>query len=431
MSETNIEIRSEEVQEILGFIPHWIIRVGIGVIFTVLILLFIGSWFFKYPDIISSSISITTENPPAALVAKTSGNIDRLFVVDKQNVIKGQVIAIVENTANYKHIIELNRKLDSLQVFFLNYNTGLMNGFNPLYELGQLQGTYSTFLKLYFEYKNFIEMDYHNLKIQALQKQLEQNSFQLKGQRRQADLLKKELALVAKQFSRDSGLYVKKVIPASEYEKAEQIFIQKKYSWESSKTAVTNGEIQSTQLEQSILDLKLQKQDQQNQLQVQLKSAYDVLKSELDAWELTYLFKSPIDGKISFSKIWSPNQNIAVGEVAFTIVPKQESAIVGKLQLPIAGSGKVKEGQIVNIKFNSFPYMEYGTVQGQIESIALVPQQEFYMVAVSIPQNLETNYGRKLPFSQQMNGVADIITENISVIERLFNPLRAIFKKYQ
>ncbi|HES59568.1 MAG TPA: HlyD family secretion protein, partial [Caldithrix sp.] len=59
-----IEIRSDEVQEILGFIPHWIIRGGISVIFFIIILLFIGSWYFKYPDVISSNIIITTQNPP-------------------------------------------------------------------------------------------------------------------------------------------------------------------------------------------------------------------------------------------------------------------------------------------------------------------------------------------------------------------------------
>jgi hypothetical protein len=75
--------------------------------------------------------------------------------------------------------------------------------------------------------------------------------------------------------------------------------------------------------------------------------------------------------------------------------------------------------------------MEYGTIQGKIKSIAMVPESEFYIVTVELPQELKTNYGKTLPFSQQMNGTADIITENISVLGRLFNPLRAIFKKYQ
>lgn len=53
-----IEIRSNDVQEILGIIPHWIIRFGISLIFSVIILLLIGSWFFKYPEVISLPINI-------------------------------------------------------------------------------------------------------------------------------------------------------------------------------------------------------------------------------------------------------------------------------------------------------------------------------------------------------------------------------------
>lgn len=426
-----IEIRSEEVQEILGYIPHWIIRSGLGVIFVVLILLLTGSWFFKYPDIISSSISITTENPPASLVAKTSGKIDELFVVDKQQIKKGTLLAIIENTANYGHIAELSSKLDSLQSFFIHFDVDKLQNFNPAYELGSIQTSYAAFLKLYYEYQNFIQLNYHQLKIAALRKQLQQTRYQLAVQHRQSRLQKEELGIATKQFSRDSGLFAQKVIPPSEFEKAQREFIQKKYAWESSRTSVLNNKIQISQLEQSILDLQLQKQDQQNQLQLQLKSTYDVLKSDIDAWEMMNLFQSPIEGRVSFSKIWSSNQNITLGEIAFVIVPEARTEIIGKLQLPIEGAGKVKTGQLVNIKFNSFPYMEYGTVQGTIKSIALVPQEEFFLVTVDLPHKLHTNYDKELPFSQQMKGTAEIITENISIIERLFNPLRAIFKKYQ
>jgi multidrug resistance efflux pump len=432
MEELNkIEIRSEEVQEILGYVPRWIVKSGIGVIFAIIILLFIGSWYFKYPDIISSPITVTTENPPAPLIARTSGKISMLLVADKQVVHKGEILSIVENTANYSHVLELRLKLDALQNFFLQYDTSLLQNFNPAYQLGTIQTSYSSFLKLYYEYLNFIKLDYHRLKIEAINRQLQQTQFQASGTRKQSILLKQDLDLASLQFSRDSGLYSKSVIPASEFEKAQRDYIQKKYAWESSRTSVVNSEIQLSQLEQSVLDLKLQKQEQKSQLQLQLKSAYDILKSDLDSWALTYLFQSPIDGTASFSKIWSQNQNISIGETAFTVVPNTQGQIIGKLQLPIAGSGKVKTGQLVNIKFNSFPYMEYGTIQGTIKSIAMVPEQEFYLVTVELQQELKTNYGKILPFSQQMNGTAEIITENISVLGRLFNPLRAVFKKYQ
>jgi multidrug resistance efflux pump len=211
-----IEIRSEQVQEILGYIPHWIIRSGIEVIFVVLLLLFIGSWFFKYPDIISSSISVTTENPPASLVAKTSGKIDSLFVEDKQLVKENEILAIIENTANHKDVLELKTMLDSMKQFFLDYKTSQYQSFNQVFELGAIQTSYSSFLRQYYEYQNFINLNYHQQKIFALKKQLEKTKLQFLGQQKQSQLSKEEMKLAAKQFSRDSGLFERKVIPPSE-----------------------------------------------------------------------------------------------------------------------------------------------------------------------------------------------------------------------
>lgn len=426
-----IEIRSDEVQEILGFIPHWIIRGGISVIFLVIVLLLVGSWYFKYPDVISSSITVTTENPPAALVAKTSGKIETVFVKDKQHVAKGQFIALVENPANYKHVLDLDKKLGSLQKFMVTFDTSKTIDFNPYYELGSIQTVYSSFLKQYRDYLNFVGLNYHHRKIAALNQQLKQTRQQNNGYGRQLDIQKQEFSLAKRQFERDSGLYAKNVIPALEFEKAKHGFLQKKYSLETSKNAIISNHIQETQLQQNILDLELQYTDQKNKLQLGLKSAFDVLQSNIGDWEMGYLFKSPVDGKVSFNKIVSKNQNIAVGETAFTIVPERPGTIIGHLQLAVAGAGKVKENQKVNIKLDNYPFMEYGTVQGKVQSVSLVPAENFYLVTIQLPQNLQTNYNKNLPFAQQMHGTADIITENISVLERLLNPLRMILKKYR
>lgn len=45
----NIELRSEEVQELMGKIPPMILRFGIGSILSILLLFFIASFYIKYP----------------------------------------------------------------------------------------------------------------------------------------------------------------------------------------------------------------------------------------------------------------------------------------------------------------------------------------------------------------------------------------------
>ena len=52
-----IELRSEEFNEVLSVVPAWIIRWGITVTACVVLLLLVGSAVFKYPDIISSTVT--------------------------------------------------------------------------------------------------------------------------------------------------------------------------------------------------------------------------------------------------------------------------------------------------------------------------------------------------------------------------------------
>ena len=70
-----VEIHSPEIQEVMGLVPRWITRWGITLIFIILFIFLIGSYFFKYPDIIQAEIVLTTENPPLKVIARSSGKI--------------------------------------------------------------------------------------------------------------------------------------------------------------------------------------------------------------------------------------------------------------------------------------------------------------------------------------------------------------------
>ena len=46
----DIELKSEEVQEVMNHIPSSILRYGISVLLGILLVLLVGSSFFSYPD---------------------------------------------------------------------------------------------------------------------------------------------------------------------------------------------------------------------------------------------------------------------------------------------------------------------------------------------------------------------------------------------
>ena len=113
------------------------------------------------------------------------------------------------------------------------------------------------------------------------------------------------------------------------------------------------------------------------------------------------------------------------------IIPPNGKDIVGFVSLQMSGSGKVKEGQRVVIKFDSYPYQEYGVVEGTVLAKALLPKNDKVIsVRVDLPKGLMTSYNKTLKFDQQMQGSAEIITEERRFIERLFDKLISAFKNH-
>ena len=426
---SSIEIRSEEVQEIMGFIPHWIIRWGITLFFIVVIVFMIGSWFFKYPDVIQSNIVVTTETPPASIVARTTGKIQELFVQDNQKIKAGDSIAILENATKYDDLMDLKKKLAVLEPLMPRYDASGSVLFEKNYSLGELQTTYSVFLKNYRDYRYFIQLDLHNKKIASIRQQIERQQVLYDASVRQTDIMEREFVQSKDQFERAGKLYKDGIISKNDYETTKSTYWQKEYNLEGARSSLASQKIQLAQLEQSILDLELQYKEQKKQLELALNQSYDNLAGQIAQWEQNYLLKTPIDGVVSFTKFWSVNQNVKAGDVVVTVVPENAGRLVGKVVLPIQGSGKVKVGQKVNIKFVNYPHVDFGMVLGEIKAISLIASDNYYTVEVDLPDGLKTSYGKDLPFNQQMQGSAEIITEDIRLLERIFKPIKSIIKR--
>jgi HlyD family secretion protein len=144
---------------------------------------------------------------------------------------------------------------------------------------------------------------------------------------------------------------------------------------------------------------------------------------------MNYLLVSPLDGKVTFLNYWSVNQNVAAGQVVFTVVPKVQTELIGKALLPVERSGKVKVGQKVNIHFVNYPDNEFGMVHGVVNRISLVPVEGKYSVEVKFPEGLKTTYDKELPLSYEMTANAEIVTNDLRLIEQFFLPLKKIFKE--
>ncbi len=422
-----IELRSNEVQEILSRPPKWIIRWGITIIFFVLSVVIIGSWFFKYPDVISAEIVLTTENPPAPVLAKVNGKIQNLLVTDNQVVIRDQVLGVIENPGNLQSVQDLHAALNE---FKRSFSSGAPCHFKNIdYTLGEIQPYYSGFYKRVDEYNQIIRLNYYQKKIDLYKTELEKYDMYLKNINLQNSIIGEELFLTQKQFKRDSMLFAQELISESDLEKSKTTLLSKSYNYEQNNLAITSAAIQIENLHQNILELELQNEKQISDQVNMIWEAYENLLSAVENWKHQYVLISPTDGVVTFNQFWDENQTVKAGETVLTIIPEYEGEIMGKVQLSFDGAGKVKVGQKANIQFANYPYLEFGMVQGVVRSISLAPNNNSYTAEIELPYGLRTFYGIDLEFKQEMQGTIEIITEDIRLLERIVRPLRYILKK--
>ena len=173
MPESNIEIRSEEIQEVMGKVPPLILRLGISFFLIIFIIFILGCWIIKYPVIISSPITITGENPPANIIARKSGKFSAIFIRDNQYVTKNTVLGIIQNPASYGYVYDVYYKLISIKGLFENSDTSYFKvKFNKNYILGDLQDSYSDFIKAFDDYRNLTRLNFYEKKIQSLNLQM-------------------------------------------------------------------------------------------------------------------------------------------------------------------------------------------------------------------------------------------------------------------
>ena len=426
-----IELRSEEVQEVMSQIPAWILRRGITMLFIIVLLLLIGSWFFKYPDVIRAEITVTSLEPPANIITRSAGKIDTIYVTNNQRVVSNSPLAVIQNPANSNDMLLLVQMMREWDTFgYSERNVQKILTGKPM-ALGTIQSVFASFLTSLNDYQNYKTLNYYPQKIASQRQQLVVQREYYSRIIRQEPVIREQFRTSKNIFDRDSVLLAKNVISGNEYDISKNSFLQNKQAYLSFNASLKQSELQLMQGEENLLDLQQQATELERKFQLSLQNAVEALNAQIKVWERDYLLVSPIDGIVTQMGIWSSNQNVNAGETVFTVIPSQQDTPKGKAMLPIQGAGKVKIGQRVNVRINNFPDQEYGYLIGQVESVSSVPTAEgFYVLEIKFPSGMRTNYEKVLPITQQMIGSADIITEDLRLLERFLMPLKKTFKGY-
>ncbi len=384
------------------------------------------SWFIKYPEFIPAPIIVTSQNPPEKLQARINSKIEKIFIKDHQKVKKNDILIILQSTAKYQDVLKLRKLMDSIapdQLFSFPINE--TSGFR----LGELQGDYNQFAKAFQDEKLFTKLQPYVPENLAANQSLSEYRSRIVTLQQQKNLENAKYELTKKNYQRSQSLYDQGVIAAMELENEKIKFLQEEQD-------LKNINISISQLQEGISNLNKTKsgasinseKDKIN-YSAQTLQLFEQLRKSLKQWEQNYLINSSTEGIVSFQLFFSENQFVKSGDVIVTILPNDKEALVGRMQVPSVNSGKVRQGEKVLIKLDNYRFQEYGIVEGKVQNISLSPDENGnYYVDVILPKGLKTSYNKKLPFDKELRGNAEIVTEDLRLIERFLYQIRKLLK---
>ncbi len=408
--------RSEMVQEIVSNKPNFLVRHGILFFLSILILLITACWFIQFPDIINTKAKLTSINAPKEVITKTQGKLIKLFAKEGEKTKQGTVLGYIESTANHEEVITLSNNINLINASSLQSLSSISFGEGlGVRSLGELQSNYQTFTAAYQSFKNYLNNGFYLQKVNLLNKDLAFLQKMHINLLEQKALNTEDLNLSQRNFNANKSLNDDKVIADVEFRNESSKLISKKLSLPQISSSIISNEAQQNEKQKEIAEL-------QNIIAQQrsiFTQALNTFKSQIEDWKKKYLLIAPIDGKIAFATFLQENQQLQNNQIICFINP-ENTQYYAEVYIPQTNFGKVRTGQEVLLKFPSYPFAEYGSVNGKIDFISNINTDSGYLAKVILPNCLNTSYKKQVQFRDGLAAQGEIITQNMRLLQRFY-----------
>ncbi len=152
-----------------------------------------------------------------------------------------------------------------------------------------------------------------------------------------------------------------------------------------------------------------------------------------------YLLAAPVAGRVSALQAWvgkSTEPNVP----QLSIVP-DGGELKAQLLVPARAIGFVSPGQSVRVRYDAFPYQQFGSAAGTIETVShtllkpaelvgpVVAQAPSYLVSVRLKHPSIWAYGREIPLQADMQLQADIVLQYRTLLTWILDPLISSWRR--
>ena len=422
-NENNIEVLNEEIQEILGTPPRWILRFGTLIFFIVIVVLIWLSYWIQYPDVVVSEIIVSFNDPPSKLISPKSGYLNKLHAVHNQKVKKGQLLISYNSEANYQDVLSLYEKL--LQVKQTNQSSILSLSFSENYSIGELQKYLFQFLDKQNQYSLRVKGISEVTNKSDKQKQISSLENGIEYSTNLRDNLAVQIENTQIQLKNEEAMVKMDKLSQSELNKTRDKLTVLSSNLNATEAEIKDKQFKISNLKSDLVNLSVSSEKGREVALSEMNAAFVQFKSNVSQWISSHLIISPTDGTVQVTnKFLKSGQYVNKDEPLLIIIPPQSNKMKGIMNVPFNESGNIKRNQLVLVRLNSYPSSKFGIIQGKVassSSIALEEDEKLVSpVTVYFENGLVTTTGYKVSTKKELSGMARIITQNKRFIQRLF-----------
>lgn len=430
-------IRSEEVQEILGTPPRWIVQWGTTAIVLGVILLGLMAYLIKYSDIVYGPVSIGTESDPIEITMEKGGRIGQLLVNSKDRIEEGQLLYILDNDVDYDTFLQLESVVSEWNNYglqdFLDTYPGPSDGLGPLSNL------YENFGESLSRLRN-------TPRSQITESSVGPNS-----------IIAKEIRDKQNQFNKVTG-DLEKVEEAYKRVKREREVAQKAYTDASDKSVESPARKKlniASDLEAKTRQKRNQLASKQGLLRTQIKRlqersnvppkvvdappnynltevqrTLDQLKKGIDEWKSQSVVLAPYGGTVIFPAKPKPvDQPYRSGETILSIIPDEGEQLIGKVRVAPSELRTIELNDPVIINLDIVDPDKDGVIEAVVlDKSGAQNEDKTYTIYISLPYGLTTDQGREIEYNNRLFGQAEIITKEKRFSTRIMDEIKAIFR---
>ena len=419
----NIEVLNEEIQEILGTPPGWILRFGTLIFLIVIVILIWLSYWIQYPDVVVSEIIVSFNDPPSKLISPKSGYLNKLHAVHNQKVKKGQLLISYNSEANYQDVLSLYEKL--LQVKQTNQSSILSLSFSENYSIGELQKYLFQFLDKQNQYSLRVKGISEVTNKSDKQKQISSLENGIEYSTNLRDNLAVQIENTQIQLKNEEAMVKMDKLSQSELNKTRDKLTVLSSNLNATEAEIKDKQFKISNLRSDLVNLSVSSEKGREVALSEMNAAFVQFKSNVSQWISSHLIISPTDGMVQVTnKFLKSGQYVNKDEPLLIIIPPQSNKMKGIMNVPFNESGNIKRNQLVLVRLNSYPSSKFGIIQGKVassSSIALEEDEKLVSpVTVYFENGLVTTTGYKVSTKKELSGMARIITQNKRFIQRLF-----------